>query len=80
MHYTPLDSPGTGSSQKILQPEILADNRPSRVAGLTTNPAEPTISLDSGVEIRLFGSAQECEARAWLLLFATPQSLLQILG
>ena len=65
---------------QILQPGILAENRPSRVAVLTTNPAEPTINLDSQVEIRVFGSDQECEARAWLLSFATPHCLPPILG
>ena len=65
---------------QILQPGILAENRPSRVAVLTTNPAEPTNNLDSKVEIRVFGSDQECEARAWLLSFATPHCLPPILG
>jgi len=65
---------------QILQPGILAENRPSRVAVLTTNPAEPTNNLDSQVEIRVFGSDQECEARAWLLSFATPHCLPPILG
>jgi hypothetical protein len=65
---------------QILQPGILAENRPSRVAVLTTNPAEATNNLDSGVEIRIFGSDQGCEARAWLLSFATPHCLPPILG
>ena len=65
---------------QILQPGILAENRPSRVAVLTTNPAERTNNLDSQVEIRVFGSDQECEARAWLLSFATPHCLPPILG
>jgi hypothetical protein len=65
---------------QILQPGILAQNRPSRVAVLTTNPAEPTNNLDSQVKIRVFGSDQECEARAWLLSFATPHCLPPILG
>ena len=65
---------------QILQPGILAQNRPSRVAVLTTNPAEPTNNFDSEVQIRFFGSDQECEARAWLLSFATPHCLPPILG
>ena len=65
---------------QILQPGILVENRPSRVAVLTKNPAEPKSNLDSEVEIRVFGSDQECEARAWLLSFATPHSLPPILG
>jgi hypothetical protein len=65
---------------QILQPGILAENRPSRVAVLTKNPAEPKNNLDSEVEIRVFGSDQKCEARAWLLSFATPHSLPPILG
>ena len=65
---------------QILQPGILVENRPSRVAVLTKNPAEPKSNLDSEVEIRVFGSDQECEARAWLLSFATPQCLPPILG
>ena len=65
---------------QILQPGILAENRPSRVAVLTKDPAEPTKNLDSEVEIRIFGSDQEREARAWLLSFATPHCLPPILG
>jgi hypothetical protein len=67
---------------QILQPGILAENRPSRVAVLTKakDPAEPTNNSDSGVEIRIFGSDQEREARAWLLSFATPHCLPPILG
>ena len=65
---------------QILQPEILAQNRPSRVAVLTPNPPEPENNLDSEVQMRFFGPNQECEARAWLLSFATPHCLPPILG
>jgi hypothetical protein len=65
---------------QILQPGILAENRPSRVAVLTKDPAEATKNLDSEVEIRIFSSDQEREARAWLLSFATPHCLPPILG
>jgi hypothetical protein len=65
---------------QILQPGILAQNRPSRVAVLTPNPADPKNNFDSEVHMRLFGPNQECEARAWLLSFATPHSLPPILG
>ena len=65
---------------QILQPGILAKNRPSRVAVLTKDPAQATKNLDSEVEIRIFSSDQECEARAWLLSFATPHCLPPILG
>jgi hypothetical protein len=64
---------------QILQPGILAQNRPSRVAVLTPNPADPKNNFDSEVHMRLFGPNQECEARAWLLSFATPHSLPPIL-
>jgi hypothetical protein len=74
------DTPLWDFLRQILQPGILAENRPSRVAVLTTNPAEPTNNLDSQVEMRVFGSDQECEARAWLLSFATPHCLPPILG
>jgi hypothetical protein len=65
---------------QILQPGILAENRPSRVAVLTKDPAEATKKLDFEVEIRIFSSDQEREARAWLLSFATPHCLPPILG
>jgi hypothetical protein len=65
---------------QILQPGILAKNRPSRVAVLTKDPAEATKNLDSEVEVRIFGSDQEREARAWLLSFATPHCLPPVLG
>ena len=74
------DTPLWDFLRQILQPGILAENRPSRVAVLTTNPAEPTNNLDFKVEIRVFGSEQEREARAWLLSFATPHCLPPILG
>ena len=65
---------------QILQPGILAQNRRSRVAVLTPNPAEPKNNLNSEVQMRFFGPNQECEARAWLLSFATPHCLPPILG
>ena len=74
------DTPLWDFLSQILQPGILAENRPSRVAVLTKDPAEPTKNLDSEVEIRIFGSDQEREARAWLLSFATPHCLPPILG
>src|ERR1700730_5018670 len=59
--------------RQILQPGILAENRPSRVAVLTKDPAaQPTKNLDSQVEIRIFGSDQEREARARLLSVEQP--------
>ena len=75
-------SPLTFLSQ-ILQPGILAQNRPSRVAVLTS-VAEQRESIPSRqvpeVEIRFFGPDQRCEAKAWLLSFATSHSLPPILG
>ena len=65
---------------QILQPGILAQNRPSRVAVLTPNPAEPESNFDSEVQIRFFDPNQGYEARAWLLSFATPHRLPPILG
>ena len=65
---------------QILQPGILAQNRPSRVAVLTPNPAEPKNNLNSEVQMRFFGPNQEGEARAWLLSFATPHCMPPILG
>jgi hypothetical protein len=68
---------------QILQPGILAQNRPSRV-GVLTMIAEERESIPSKqipeVEIRFFSSGQRCEAKAWLLSFATPHSLPPILG
>jgi hypothetical protein len=65
---------------QILQPGILAENRPSRVAVLTSNPAEPKNNLNSEIQTRFFSPNQEYEARAWLLSFATPHCLPPILG
>ena len=36
--------------------------------------------LNSEVQMRFFGPNQECEARAWLLSFATPHCLPPIIG
>ena len=65
---------------QILQPGILAQNRPSRVAVVTNNPAEPKNNLHSEVQMRFFRPDQELEARAWLLSFATPHCLPPVLG
>ena len=65
---------------QILQPGILAQNRPSRVAVVTNNPAEPKNNLHSEVHMRFFRPDQELEARAWLLSFATPHCLPPVLG
>ena len=65
---------------QILQPGILAQNRPSRVAVLAKDPGEPKNNLDSEVQMRFFGPDQKCEARTWLLSFATPNCLPPILG
>ena len=65
---------------QILQPGILAENRPSRVAVLTSNPAEPKNNLNSEIQTLFFSPNQEYEARAWLLSFATPHCLPPILG
>ena len=74
------DTPLWDFLPQILQPGILAQNRPSRVAVLTPNPAKPNNHLDSEVEMRFFDPNQEYEARAWLLSFATPHCLPPILG
>jgi hypothetical protein len=55
------DTPVWDFLLQILQPGILAQNRPSRVAVLTANPAEPKNHLDSEVQRRFFGASQECE-------------------
>ena len=64
---------------QILQPGILAQNRPSRVAVLTSIAEERESNIPSKqipeVEIRFFSSHQRFEAKAWLLSFATPHSL-----
>ena len=69
---------------QILQPGILAQNRPSRVAVLTSIAEECESTFRSkqisGVEIRFFSPDQSCKARAWLLSFVTPHSLPPILG
>ena len=68
---------------QILQPGILAQNRPSRVAVLTTFTQESKATAASKnnteVQIRFFSPNQRCEANAWLLAFATPHSLPPIL-
>jgi hypothetical protein len=69
---------------QILQPGILAQNRPSRVAVLTTIAEEHESKIPSKqipeAQIRLFSPDQRCEAKAWLLSFVTPHSLPPILG
>ena len=69
--------------RQILQPGILAQNRPSRVAVLTTFTEESKATTASQsnleVQIRFFSPNQKCEAKAWLLAFATPHSLPPIL-
>ena len=74
------DTPLWDFLSQILQPGILAQNRPSRVAVLTPNPAEPKNNLNSEIQTRFFGPNQACEARAGLLSFATPHCLPPILG
>ena len=74
------DTPLWDFLPQILQPGILAQNRPSRVAVLTPNPAEPRNNLNAEIQTRFFGPNQESEARAWLLSFATPHCLPPILG
>ena len=69
---------------QILQPGILAENRPSRVAVLTpiAEECESKIPLKQipEAQIRFFSPHQRFEAKAWLLSFATPHSLPPILG
>jgi hypothetical protein len=69
--------------RQILQPGILAQNRPSRVAVLTTFTQEFKATAasknNSEIQIRFFSPNQRCEAKAWLLAFATPHSLPPIL-
>lgn len=69
---------------QILQPGILAQKRPSRVALLTTTTKEGESKMSSihisNVQIRFFDLDRRCEAKAWLLSFATPRSLPPILG
>src|SRR6266436_6084204 len=81
--FTSFDTSPFAFLCQILQPGILAQNRPSRVAVLTSIAEEPE-SIPSKqipeVEIRFFCSGQRSEAKAWLLSFATPRSLPPILG
>ena len=69
---------------QILQPGILPQNRPFRVAVLTTTGEDRECEIRSkqipGVQIRSFSLSQAREAKAWLLSFATPESLPPILG
>jgi hypothetical protein len=69
---------------QILQPGILAQNRPSRVAVLTpvAEERESKIPLKQipETQIRFFSPHQRFEAKAWLLSFAMPHSLPPILG
>ena len=74
------DTPLWDFLPQILQPGILAQNRPSRVAVLTPNTAKPKNNLNSEIQTRFFSPNQESEARAWLLSFATPHCLPPILG
>jgi hypothetical protein len=74
------DTPVWDFLRQILQPGILAQNRPSRVAVLPPNLAGPKNHLDSEVQMRFFDPGQECEARAWLLSFVTPHFLPPIVG
>ena len=53
---------------------------PFQSGSADTNPAEPKNNLNSEVQMQFFGPNQECEARAWLLSFATPHCLPPILG
>ena len=80
---TDFDTPPLAVLHQILQPGILAQNRPSRVAVLTTLSQESTATTASQnnleVEIRFFSPNQKCEAKVWLLAFATPHSLPPIL-
>ena len=69
---------------QILQPGILAQNRPSRVAVLTpiAQERESKIPLKHipEAQIRFFSPHQGFAAKAWLLSFVTPHSLPPILG
>ena len=61
---------------QILQPGTLAQNRPSRIAVLTAIGQESESKMSSkqipGVQVRFFSPDLRCEAKAWLLSFATP--------
>jgi hypothetical protein len=80
---TDFDMPPLAVLLQILQPGILAQNRPSRVAVLTTFSQESKATTASQnnleVQIRFFSPNQRWEAKAWLLAFATPHSLPPIL-
>jgi hypothetical protein len=80
---TDFDTPPLAVLRQILQPGILAQNRPSRVAVLTTftQESKATTALQNNLEvqIRFLSPNQRCEAKAWLLAFATPHSLPPIL-
>jgi hypothetical protein len=80
---TDFDTPPMAVLHQILQPGILAQNRPSLVAVLTTFTEESKATTASQsnleVQIRFFSPNQKCEAKAWLLAFATPHSLPPIL-
>jgi hypothetical protein len=69
---------------QILQPGILAQNRPARIAVLTAISQDAESKICSKqvpeVQIRFFSPDQRFEAKAWLLSFATPDSLPPILG
>jgi hypothetical protein len=82
-------NPGFDSSaetvlSQILQPGILVQNRPCRVAVLTTRieKCENDLLLQrlTKLEIRSFGLEQREDAKAWLLSPARPQSMPPILG
>jgi hypothetical protein len=81
---TDFDMPAWSVLSEILQPGILVDNRPSRVAVLTPiveereseNPSEEK----TGLQIRYFSPDQGAEAEAWLLSLPTLNSLPPILG
>ena len=70
--------------RQILQPGILPQNRPSRVAVLTTTDEDRECETPSKqmpeVQIRFFSLDQVRQAKAWLLSFVTPDSLPPILG
>jgi hypothetical protein len=78
------DTPPLAVLWQILQPGILAENRPSRVAVLSTIAEESESPFPSppiaAVETRFFHPDQRDEAKAWLLSFATPHALPPILG
>ena len=69
---------------KILRSGILPQNPSSRVAVLTMIAEEHESKISSKhiseVQFSFFSPDQRCEAKAWLLSFATPQSLPAILG